>query len=257
MVVEVIFGVMDHGGIAVTNEDVGSGALFEHESKVFTAHNGGSIGGHVLGSGDFGGDCGGKLGLGGGVDHDGVALMVVDFGRGPVGLSGVFADGFDAFLGEGADVLFHGAHGAAELHAFGDDVVGFAFGAEGSHGNDEGLEGVGVARGDGLQRDYDLGGNDGGIDGFVRLGGMTAEAGHIDGEIVGGGEEGAFTNGELADGDPRHIVHTVDFLDTELVHHAVGAHFAAAAAAFFGGLVDDDGSAVEVAGFGEVFGRAE
>ena len=78
-----------------------------------------------------------------------------------------------------------------------------------------------------------------------------------DGEAVGGRHHRAGADGEGADRDARHVVHAVDLLDAETVHHAVLDHLRAAAAALLGRLEDHDGRAVEVARLGEVLGRAE
>ena len=74
------------------------------------------------------------------------------------------------------------------------------------------LQRVDVAAGDGLQRHDDMGGDDGGVDAVMRLGGMAALAGHHDLELVGGGHHGAGADRELADGDAGHVVHAVDFV---------------------------------------------
>ena len=58
-------------------------------------------------------------------------------------------------------------------------------------------------------------------------------------------------------GRPGHVVHAVDLLDAEALHHAVLDHRAAAAAAFLGRLEDDHGGAVEIARLGEVLRGAQ
>jgi hypothetical protein len=62
---------------------------------------------------------------------------------------------------------------------------------------------------------------------------------------------------ELADRHARHIVHAVDFLDGETLHHAVLDHLVAAGAAFFGRLEDHGDRAFEIAGLGKIFCSAQ
>lgn len=45
------------------------------------------------------------------------------------------------------------------------------------------------------------------------------------------------------------IMHSVNFLHTETIHHAVVNHFFTATAAFFGGLEYNHGCTVKIAGF--------
>ena len=52
-------------------------------------------------------------------------------------------------------------------------------------------------------------------------------------------------------------MHAVDFLDAEALHQAVLDHGLAPCPALFGGLEDDGDGAIEIAGFGKVFGGAE
>ncbi len=102
-----------------------------------------------------------------------------------------------------------------------------------------------------------MGADKGGVDAHVRAGGVATVAFDVNGDQVGGGHDRAGADGKFANWDARHVVHAVDLLDAEAVHHAVLDHLAAAAAAFLGGLEDHHGGAVEVAGLGQVLGRAQ
>ena len=96
-----------------------------------------------------------------------------------------------------------------------------------------------------------------GVDRVVRLRGVAAAAGDLDGEVVGGGEERAGADREVADRGAGHVVHAVDLLDAEALHQPVVDHLPAAAAALLGRLEDHHRGAVEVAGLGEVLRGAE
>lgn len=116
---------------------------------------------------------------------------------------------------------------------------------------------VGLARHDRLQRQHDMRGNQDRVDRIVRLGGMAAAAVDGDLERVGGGHDTAFTGGETADRKPRLVVHAVDFLDPEFLHHAVVDHRQRAGAALFRRLEDDRDRTLEIAGLCKVLGRPE
>ena len=62
---------------------------------------------------------------------------------------------------------------------------------------------------------------------------------------------------ELSDRKTGHVVHAIDFLNPEPLHHAVVHHLAPAAAAFFGGLEDNGDGPVEVPRLGQVLGGTE
>ena len=62
---------------------------------------------------------------------------------------------------------------------------------------------------------------------------------------------------EFADRHAGGIVHAVEFVDGKTADHAVIEHRLGASAAFLGRLENDDSSAVEIAGLGEVACRAQ
>ncbi len=86
---------------------------------------------------------------------------------------------------------------------------------------------------------------------------MAALALHMDAEIVHRRQHRAGSDGELADGKARRIVHAIDLLDAEALHHAVEHHGLAALLALFRRLEDDRDRAVEIAGLGEILGGAQ
>ena len=53
----------------------------------------------------------------------------------------------------------------------------------------------------------------------------------------------------MTHGHPRCVVHPIDFLNTELLHQAIAAHFKPASASLFSRLENDDSGSVEIARF--------
>ena len=119
------------------------------------------------------------------------------------------------------------------------------------------FERIDVARDDRMQRRDDVGADQHRVDALVRSGGMAALAGDLDVDAVARGQQRAGADGELADGDARHVVHAVDLLDAPALHQAVVHHGLAAGAALLGRLEDDDGGAVEVARLAQILGGAQ
>ena len=166
---------------------------------------------------------------------------------------GAFDDGVQARLDEIAHFRGQRAHRAEQGRRLRDDIVSET-GIEGADRDHDIVERVDVARDDRLDVGNDLRGDQHGIDRQVRLGGMAALAFDLDADAVGSGEQRAGAEREGADGHARRVVHAVDFLDAEPVHHAIIDHFPATAAALFGWLEDDRDGAVEITGLGEIFG---
>ena len=123
--------------------------------------------------------------------------------------------------------------------------------------NQPGFDRIDAARDDRLRLRDDMRADQHRVDALVRLCGMRAEALDLDDDAIGRGEQRARPDRELADRKAGHVVHAVDLLDAEALHHAVLDHLAAAAAALFGGLEDHHGGAGEVARLGEIFRGAE
>ena len=86
---------------------------------------------------------------------------------------------------------------------------------------------------------------------------VPAVAFDLDGQAVGGRHQGPRADRELADRQPRIIVHPVDFLDAEAVHQAVLHHGLAAGAALLGRLKDHHRGAGEIARLGQIARRAQ
>src|SRR5690606_29064415 len=165
-------------------------------------------------------------------------------------------DPADASLNEIAHLRLQRAHRPGDLGGLGDDVVGVA-GVELRHRYNRRFDRVDGAGNDGLQRLDDRGTHDQRIDRAVRLGGVAAASGDVDGELIGCGHQRAGADGEGAGGDAGHVVHAEHLLDAPALHQAVLDHRLAAGAAFFRRLENDDGGAVEVAALGEVARGAE
>ncbi len=78
-----------------------------------------------------------------------------------------------------------------------------------------------------------------------------------DGERVGRRVKRARPDGESAQRQAGRVVHPVNLADAEAVDQAIVDHRLAARAAFLRRLEDDRRRAIEVTGFGEIFGGAE
>ena len=111
---------------------------------------------------------------------------------------------------------------------------------------------VDVAGHDRLQLVDDLRADQDAVDRLVRLGGVRAAALDVDIDAVGRRHHRTGPDGEFAERDAGEVVHPVDLLDAEPLHHAVLDHLAAAAAALLGRLEDHHGGAGEIARLGQV-----
>jgi hypothetical protein len=86
---------------------------------------------------------------------------------------------------------------------------------------------------------------------------MAAEPFDVDVDTIRRGEQRPGPDSEGADRQAGRVVHPVDFLDPEPLHQAVPHHLAAAAAPLLRRLENHHRRAGEIAGLGEIFGRAE
>ncbi len=86
---------------------------------------------------------------------------------------------------------------------------------------------------------------------------MAALAGDLDLDGIRRCQHRAVREREIALRKPRHVVHAIDLLDAPAGHQPVVDHGLAAGAAFLGRLEDHDHGAVEIAGLGEMLGRAQ
>ena len=135
-------------------------------------------------------------------------------------------------------------------------VVGAA-GVEGADRDHRGLQRIDIARDDALQRSNQLGADQHGIDGQMRIGGVAADAFDPDREVLGRGHDGARPHRERTDRHARPIVHAIDLLDAEAVHQPVLDHRQSARAALFRRLEDHDRRAGKIAGLGEILRGAQ
>ena len=139
------------------------------------------------------------------------------------------------------------------MHLLRDNVEGFGRGFKRGDRDHHLTDRVNIAAGNGLQRDDDLAGDQRGVDGVMRLGGVATQALDLDLDKIGGGKKCTGPNRELTGRPARHVVHAVNFRDVPAVHHPVVDHFAPTAAAFLGRLKDHCDAAVEISGLGQVF----
>ena len=190
------------------------------------------------------------------VEGDGIVELEVDLDRGTIGCANAVADRDDPVAGIGGHFGAQRAHGAGELNLFGDDVVRIAA-VELGDGQNGGIERIGVARHDGLQRLHELAADHDRVDGAIRHGRMAAAA--LDGERELGRRrhDRARPDRELADRQTGLVVHAVNRFDGEPVHDAFFHHHAPAAATFFRRLEDHGDRAREVARFGQIFGGTQ
>ena len=207
--------------------------------------------GHGFGHGD---GVAGGLGV---VHGDGIAVMVIDPGRGAEGPGGVFGHAGDGLGLKPAGFGIETAGGAANDDGFGQDVMGVRIRLHHAAGNHPAFQRIDIARHHRLQGDDDLGRDQHRIDPDLRQRGMAALAGHGDLEFVGCRHQPALADREMTERNARHIVQPIEFLNLPALDQPVIEHRLRAGLAFLGGLEDDDGGAVEIARLGQVSGRAE
>ena len=245
---------MHRRAFAVADQNIGAGALFEHKGKVLAAHDQRRV---IAVARNRPRHVGGKFGLGIVVGHDRIATVVIHICHAAKGGCDSGSNRVDARFGQVAHLGAHGAHGALQVDPLRDHVERLGRGFERGDRHNHLIHRIGVAAGDGLQRQHQLRGHHGGVDGFMRFRGVAALALDINVELVGGGKERPRADRELPCGHAGPVVHAVHFLHAPAFHQAVFAHFAPAAAAFFGGLEDQHDGAVKVPGFGQVLRRTQ
>ena len=134
-----------------------------------------------------------------------------------------------------------------------DHVIGLARAVHRRHRHHHLFHRVGIAAGDGLQGKHQMAAHHHRVNRVLRFGGMAPFARQVNIELIGRGEKWAGADRECARRHPRPIVHPVDLLDAEALHHPVINHFAAATAALFGGLEDDGNCAIKIARLSQIF----
>jgi hypothetical protein len=120
-----------------------------------------------------------------------------------------------------------------------------------------GIHRIDVARHNGLQRRHDVRAHDHRVDAVVRHCTVGADALDDDLEDVVGGHHRTGAHGELANRNPRDVVHAVDALDRELLEQPLFHHDASAAFVLLGRLEDEIDRAVKVLCLGQVLGRTQ
>ena len=203
--------MVDHRGVAVAKEDIGTRAFIQHEAEIFGPHQGRGVGVDAARNGHRNFCC--KFSVLRGVYRDGVAAVVVNLGRGPKRHDGACNDFLDPCFHEVLHAVVHRADGAFHRHDLRNDVVRGAVGFHRADADHDLLQRVDVAAGDGLQGDDDVGADHSCVDAVMRFGGMATLAGHHDLELVGGSHHRAGADGEVTERDTGHVVHAVNFVD--------------------------------------------
>ena len=245
---------MDGGGVTIADQNIGTRAFFQHIGEILAAHDQGRI---ITGPGNGPGDFGGKFRLRCGIHHRRIAAHVVDGCDRAIGQCCGVDQGFQTGFGQFTHLAAHRADRAFQQHPLRDHVERGRGGLKRCHRHHDLRHRVGIAADDALQGKDNVTGDQRAVDHVLRLGGMATLAFDLDGKLIRGGKERTGPYGKRSNGTTGPIVHAVDFVNLPAVHHAIGAHLAATAAALFGGLKNDHHGAVEIAGFGQIFGRAQ
>ena len=243
-------------GVAVADENERAGPRLQHVGKVLSAHDRRHrvvdpvLADHVAR------DLGGERGLPLVIARHRIVALVDELRLGAVELRGALDHLVEALLDQVAHRRIERARGAGQLRGLRDDVVGGA-GVKLRDRDHRRLQRIDVARHDRLDLVDDLRADQHRVDRDVRARRVAAEPLDVDVEPVRRGHHRAGPDREVADRQARIIVHAVDLLDLEAVHHAVLHHLAAAAAALLGRLEDHHRGAGEVARLGKIFRGAE
>ena len=104
-----------------------------------------------------------------------------------------------------------------------------------------------VARNNTLQRDHDVAGDYHRIHTRVRHRRMPTKSFYADIKLISTGHQGSRTYRKFTNGNPWHVVHAVDLVNREALHHPVLHHRLAASAALFCGLKDHSDRARKIA----------
>mmetsp|Transcript_22895 Transcript_22895/g.38369 ORF Transcript_22895/g.38369 Transcript_22895/m.38369 type:complete len:417 (-) Transcript_22895:1332-2582(-) len=245
---------MHHRRVAIAQQDIGPGPLFEHEGKILTSHDQSRL---IALTRNRARHISGKLSLRLMVDHRGVIPIVVHPGRAPKHRRSPFANLGHALFGQIAHFRRHGADGAHDLHLLRDHVKGFGRRLKRCDRDDDPLNRVRIAADDALQRRDRMGRHQGRIDSLLRLGGMSAKSLKFDGQQIRRGKKHAGPDRKRAHRHTGPIVQPINLVDLPAIHHPVPAHLTAATATLFGRLKDHDGSTIEIPRFREVTRRPQ
>ena len=183
----------------------------------------------------------------------GIAPVILDAGGDIVGGRVACDDFVDTFLQQVADIGFEAADGGAEHGGFGDDVRRGA-GVDLGDGNHRLVQGIDIARDDGLDGlDHADHGHDR-VDAFVRRRPMAAPAGDVDGGGVDRRHQRAGRGQEMAERHARGVVDAVNLGDGETVHHPFLHHDLAPGPILFCRLKDQRHAARKTPRLGQVLG---
>ena len=233
------------GAVAVGDEAVGAGFFEQHVREVFRAH-GRLLRQRVVRPDDVGHDAAAEVGLVRRVDGGRVVTLKAEVATGAEGGADPFCNLLHAPLDQVEHLEGEGAHRTLDFAAVGDDVGGLA-GVD--HGDREhaAVDGLLVARQDGLKALHDLAGDGHRVDPVVRQRRVAALAVDGDVEFVARRHHRPAGDGQLAHVHARPVVHAEHGFHGELLEQAFLDHLARAAAAFLGRLEDQVHRAVEVA----------
>src|SRR5574343_1057525 len=192
VVVEVVAGVVHHAGVLrlafaypVADQQVAARAVFEHESKDFTARERAAPARDTRLAHQLGADLASEFGLWHGVDQHRVVALVVHLGAQAKAFGLCVDQRGAARLQQVAHLAVEGPHTQFEPGRGRDHVVSFAC-HQGAHGDHGSLLRVHIARDDGLQRHDDAGRGHDRVLRAVRHGAVTAHTAQGDGHIVAG-----------------------------------------------------------------------
>ena len=191
------------------------------------------------------------------VHHHRVVPLVVERDLAPEGRPDTVAQSLQPLFGQIPHLAAQRPHRSDHLHRRGDHVERMRRGLHRRHRHHKLLGRVGVPAGNRLNRRQQMRRHHRGVHRLVRLGGMSALALDQDLDLVGRRKERARPDRELPHRHAGPVMHAVDLLDAEPLHHPVVAHLLAAAAAFLGGLKDHRDRAIEIPRLRKVARRAQ
>ena len=142
-----------------------------------------------------------------------------------------------------AGIRMQGAHGAAQLHGFRDDV-GRGAAMEHADGDDGGMQRVDLPAHHGLGAGDEGGGGDDRVDRVIRMRGMAGAAAHLQREPIRRRQGAAAAIAEAADRHVRVVMEAERHVHT--LQRPVGDHGGGAAQRLFGRLEDQHHPSGEV-----------
>ena len=263
VVVEVVAGVVQGArpstvahfavrAVAIGNEHIGAGLGLEHEREVFGAH-GGLLRLNILGAHNACHHLACKLGFGWAVDGGRVVTIEMKLGLGIKGGAQVVRNLAHARFNQVEHFNAEGAHSALNNAEVGHHIGGLTRVDHGDR-NYARIDGLFVARDDGLEGLYQLACHGNRVNAVVGQGGMAAFSANGNFEFVARRHDGARADGKGTGLRTWPVVHAKHGLHGALVEHAVFDHFARTTTAFFGGLENQINRAIKIAVVGQMLG---